>query len=108
MNRYFLQPVHAFQVRETLQRNLGCSSNELNQFCEIFIRVFAQNFPIPLDNIVVEGVACILGVLSEIVQVYGGHSGHEKFKFFGLEEADAFFGENFVEALEELLNLSVD
>lgn len=100
-----LDAVHADQLRKSFDWDLGCSGDELNQLGEVLLTVLLHHLPEPDDDLIRWRIARIVCILLEVLDVHLRHSRNEQFQFFGLEVRDAFLGHDFMEALQELVDL---
>ena len=100
-----LDAVHADQLRKPLDWDLGCSGDELDQLGEVLLTVLLHHLPEPHDDLVCWRIARIVCILLQVLDVHLRHSRDQQFQLFGLEVRDAFLGHDFMETLQELVDL---
>ena len=92
------ETVHAFQLFESVQRNLAGAGDELEEFGALFFIERADRTPQPLDLRGGSGVVVVFGVVLPIVDVDVGQSGYEQLEFLFVENGYEFCRNNVVEA----------
>ena len=70
--------VHADQLRKSLDWDLGCSGDELNQLGEVLLTILLHQFPEPNDDLIRCRIALIICISLPIFHIYKWQSRKER------------------------------
>lgn len=108
VNWYPLRSVHSLDVGESVDWDLWCSCDELNQSSKILLGKFLNDFPEPFYCLICRSKARIINVILQILKVNFWKSRNQKLQLFGFKETYAFMRNNFMETFQKLLHLSLE
>lgn len=102
------RPITALQILETVDGNPTGSRSELQQ-PRLLLSVPAANaLPEVLDDLVVLGVATVVGVLLPVIDINVGNTTDEEFELALVKDVDKIWRNEFVEPADERIELFID